>query len=146
MHSRTPGLHHRAPVGLLVIGGADHEHLALQPEQGAGEREGGAPLTGPRLGCQALDTGARVLVRLRHGGIGLVRAGRRDALILVVDARWGLKRTLEATGAEQRCGTPQPVGVQHLLFLTRMRASGDPERPACVQLQRRADHGGGLRG
>ena len=34
-----------------------------------------------------LDAGLRVLVRLRHGGVRLVRAGGRDALVLVVDVR-----------------------------------------------------------
>ena len=39
VHRGAPGLHHRAPVGLLVVARADHEDLALQPEQGAGERQ-----------------------------------------------------------------------------------------------------------
>ena len=35
----APRLHHRAPVGLLVIARPDHEHLAFQAEQRARERE-----------------------------------------------------------------------------------------------------------
>ena len=40
VHGRPPGLHHRATVGLLVIARSDHEDLALEPEQRAGERQG----------------------------------------------------------------------------------------------------------
>src|SRR3954452_20842051 len=85
VHARAPRLHHRAPVGLLVIAGADHEDLALEPEQRAGEGERGAPLARAGLGCELLDAGLGVLVRLWDGGVGLVRAGRGDALVLVVD-------------------------------------------------------------
>ena len=47
---RAPGLHHRAAVGLLVVARADHPHLALEPEQLAGERQRRAPLAGAGLG------------------------------------------------------------------------------------------------
>src|SRR5439155_10597793 len=87
VHGRAPGLHHRASVGLLVIGGADHEDLAVEPEQRAGEGEGRAPLARSRLGRQALDPSARVLVRLGYRRVWLVGAGGRDPLVLVVDAR-----------------------------------------------------------
>ena len=49
VHGRSPGLHHRAPVRLLVVARADHEHLALEPEERARERDRGAPLAGARL-------------------------------------------------------------------------------------------------
>ena len=55
VHGRAPGLHHRAPVGLLVVAGADHEDLALEPEQRAGERQRRAPLAGAGLGRELLD-------------------------------------------------------------------------------------------
>ena len=115
VHGGAPRLHHRAPVGLLVVGGADHEDLALEAEQRARERERGAPLPGAGLRAQPPDARPRVLVGLRHRRVGLVRAGRRDALVLVVDVRRGVELALEAPRAEQRRGAPQPVGVAHLL-------------------------------
>src|SRR3954463_13105351 len=102
MHRRSPGLHHRAAVGLLVVAGADHEDLALEPEQRAGERERRAPLARAGLGRELLDASLGVLVRLRDRGVRLVRAGRRDALVLVEDACGGVERLLEPAGAVER--------------------------------------------
>ena len=76
VHRRAPGLHHRAPVGLLVVRGADHEDLALQAEHAARERQRRAPLPGARLRRDLADAGLRVLVRLRDRGVRLVRARR----------------------------------------------------------------------
>ena len=59
------------------------------------------------------DALGRVVVRLRHGGVRLVRAGRRDALVLVVDPGRGAERLLEAVRPEQRRGPPLAVDVQH---------------------------------
>ena len=73
---RPPGLHHRAAVGLLVVARADHPHLALEPEQLAGERQRRSPLAGAGLGRELLDPGLGVLVRLGDGGVRLVRARR----------------------------------------------------------------------
>jgi hypothetical protein len=53
-HLAAPGLHHQLAEGLLVEADAHHEHLALQAEQGAGERQGAAPLAGAGLGGQLL--------------------------------------------------------------------------------------------
>ena len=78
MHGRAPGLHHRPPVGLLVVADPDHEHLALEVEQPAGERQRGAPLAGAGLGGELADPLALVVVGLGDGGVRLVRAGRRD--------------------------------------------------------------------
>ena len=49
MDGRAPGLDHRAAIWLLVVARADHEHLALDAEQRARERERGAPLSGTGL-------------------------------------------------------------------------------------------------
>ena len=113
VHGRAPRLHHRAPVGLLVVAGADHVDLALEAEQRAGERERGAPLPGAGLGHQLRDPGLRVLVGLRDGAVGLVRAGGRDALVLVEDLRRRAERLLQRPRAVQRRRPPQPVGVAH---------------------------------
>ena len=54
-----------------------------------------------------------VVVRLRHGGVRLVRPGRADALVLVVDPRRRVERLLQPVRPEQRRGPPQPVHVEH---------------------------------
>ena len=115
MDRRPVGLHQQPPVGLLVVGGPDHPHLAFQPEQRRRERQGAAPLAGPGLGGQLGDALRLVVVRLRDGGVGLVRAGRAAALVLVVDPRRGAQVLLQPPGPEQRGGPPQPVDVQHRL-------------------------------
>ena len=81
-----------APVRLLVVRHPDHADVDLEAEDPAREGERRAPLTGARLGREALDALLLVVVRLRDGGVRLVRAGRRDALVLVVDARRRLER------------------------------------------------------
>ena len=67
----------------------------------------------PGLGDEALHAGLLVVEGLRHGGVGLVAAGGRDALVLVVDARRGLQRLLEAPGPVEGRGAPLPVDVAH---------------------------------
>ncbi len=76
VHAAAPRLDHRAAVGLLVVRGADHEDLALESEEAARERERRAPLAGTRLRHELSHARARVLVGLRDGAVGLVRAGR----------------------------------------------------------------------
>ena len=115
VHGRAPGLHHRSPVRLLVIARADHPDLAFEPEQPARERERRSPLPGAGLGRQLLDPGRRVLIRLGDGGVGLVRPGGRDALVLVVDVGGRIERALESMGAIQRRRAPQLVGVANRL-------------------------------
>ena len=112
-HRGAPALHHRAPVGLLVVARADHVDDALEPEQAAGERERRAPLAGAGLGGEPLDAGLLVGVGLRDRAVRLVRAGRRDALVLVVDARRGIELALEPVRAEERSRPPQPVDLAH---------------------------------
>ena len=111
VHGRAPRLHHRAPVGLLVVARADHPDLALEPEQRARERERRPPLARAGLGRELLDPGLGVLVGLRDRRVDLVRAGRGDALVLVEDARGGVERLLEPVRAVQRRRAPQAVGV-----------------------------------
>src|SRR3954451_20785095 len=115
MDRGAPRLHHRAPVGLLVVARADHEDLALEPEQRARERQRRAPLARTGLGRELAYARARVLVGLRHGGVGLVRTRGRDALVLVVDARRRIELGLEAPGAVERRWAPELVGLAHLL-------------------------------
>ena len=113
VHGRAPGLHHRAPVGLLVVAGTDHVDLALEPEERARERQRRTPLARAGLGDEVRDPGLRVLVGLRHGRVRLVRAGGRDALVLVEELRGRAEGLLEAMRAEQRRRAPQPVRVTH---------------------------------
>ena len=115
VHGGAPGLHHRAPVRLLVVGGADHPDLAVDAVLRAGEGQRAAPLPGAGLGGEPLGALGRVVVRLRDGGVRLVRPGRRHALVLVVDPRRGVQRLLQPVRPVQRGGPPQPVDVQHLV-------------------------------
>ena len=115
VHGGAPGLHHRAPVRLLVVGGADHPDLAVDAVLRAGEGQRAAPLPGAGLGGEPLGALGRVVVRLRDGGVRLVRPGRRHALVLVVDPRRGVQRLLQPVRPVQRGGPPQPVDVEHLV-------------------------------
>ncbi len=114
MHRRAERLHHQPAVRLLVVGRADLPDLALEAEQRAGEGQRRAPLAGAGLGGEPPDAGLGVVVRLRHRGVRLVRAGRRDAFVLVVDVRRGAERLLEPVRPVQRRRPPQPVDVEHL--------------------------------
>ncbi len=104
-----------APIRLLVVRGSHHPDVDLEPEDGRGERERRAPLAGARLGREALYALLLVVVRLRDGRVRLVRPGRRDALVLVVDARGRLERLLEPARAVERRRAPLPVDRAHLL-------------------------------
>ncbi len=108
-------LHHDPPVRLLAVGDADHEDLALEAVElrRVGERR--APLTGAGLGRDALAPVLRAVERLRHGRVGLVRARRAAALVLVVDAHaLEPERLLEALGAHQRRRPPDAIRRAHL--------------------------------
>ena len=115
VHRAAEGLDQRAPVRLRVVGRADLPDLALHVEQRAGEGQRRAPLAGAGLGGQLPDAGLGVVVHLRHSGVRLVRAGRRDALVLVVDPRRRAERLLEPVRPVQRRRPPQPVDVLHLV-------------------------------
>ncbi len=114
VHGGAPGLHHRAPVRLLVVGGADHPDLAVDAVLGAGEGQRAAPLAGAGLGGEPLGALGRVVVRLRDRGVRLVRPGRGHALVLVVNPRRGVQRLFQPVRPVQRGGPPQPVDVEHV--------------------------------
>src|SRR5581483_10362644 len=91
----APGVDHRAPARLLLVGDPDHVDLALEADQPARERERAPPLPGARLGREASPPLLLVVVRLRDRGVRLVAAGRADAFVLVEDARPRVDRPLE---------------------------------------------------
>ena len=93
--ARAVGFHQRAAVGLLIVGHAHLEDGHVDAEQRAGEGERGAPLASAGLGGEPLDARLLVVPSLRHRRVRLVRAGRRDALILVVDLGRGAERLLQ---------------------------------------------------
>ena len=97
-----PHAHHHFAEGLLVKADAHHEDLALDPDQLAGKREGAAPLAGAGFGSQALDAELTVVIGLRHGRVGLMASGRRDALVLVIDLGRCAEGLLETTGTVER--------------------------------------------
>ena len=104
-----------APVRLLVVRDPDHVDVHLEPEDRARERERRAPLPCAGLGREPRDALGLVVVGLRDRRVRLVRAGRRDALVLVVDARRRLERALEAARAVERRRPPLAVDGPHLL-------------------------------
>ena len=110
---RAVDLHQHAPIRLLVVADAHHVDLDLEAEERAGEREGRAPLAGSCLGRQALHALGLVEVRLGDGRVGLVAAGRTDALVLVVDVGRRLERRLQAVGAIERRRPVEGIGVAH---------------------------------
>ena len=115
VHRAAERLDHHLAVGLLVVRRPHLPDLALQAELRARERQRRAPLPGTGLGGQPPDARLRVVERLRHRGVRLVRAGRRDAFVLVVDPRRRAERLLQPVRPEQRARPPQPVDVEHLL-------------------------------
>src|SRR4029079_123918 len=87
----------------------------LKAEQRAGKCERRAPLASAGLGRKPLDALLLVVPGLRHRGVRLVRARRRDALVLEVDLRRRIERPLEATRADERRRTPHAVDVADTL-------------------------------
>ena len=114
VHRRPERLHHQPPVRLLVVGGADLPDLDVHAEECAGEGQCRSPLPGSGLRRQLPDAVLGVVERLRDGGVRLVRARRRDPLVLVVDLRRRSERLLQPVRAVQRRRPPQPVHVEHL--------------------------------
>src|SRR5215207_9791421 len=106
-------LHHNAPVWFLIVADADHVDRAIEAHHPAGECEGGAPLARPRLGGQAPDTLFAVVIRLGDGCVRLVAAGRRAALVLVVDVGRGVEEPLQTPGAEERGRAPEAIDLTH---------------------------------
>ena len=137
MHRRAPHLHHRAAVGLLVVARADHEHLALHAHQPAGEGERRAPLPRAGLGREPAHALLAVVVGLRHRRVGLVRARRRGALVLVVDVRRGIELALEAARPVQRRRAPQLVDLAHLVGDLDLRLGRDLLRDQAHREDRR---------
>ena len=110
---RAPGLHHQPPVGLLPIADPDHVHPHRQAEHLSCERDGGTPLPGAGFRRQAPDASLAVVERLRHGGVGFVRAGRGNALVFEEEAGWSAQRLLQPGGAHERRGPPDLVDFTH---------------------------------
>jgi hypothetical protein len=68
----------------------------------------------------SLGAGQLVEVGLRHGGIGLVRTGRRNAFVLVEDLGRRAQHLLQAQRAAQRRRAPQRIDLAHFF------GNGDP--------------------
>jgi hypothetical protein len=110
----APDLHHRPPVRLLLVRRPDHVDLAFEAEQRRGERQRAPPLAGAGLRRQSGDAVLLVVERLGHRGVRLVRSGRRDRLVLVVDTGRRSERPFEPLGPDERRRAPQPQDVEHL--------------------------------
>jgi hypothetical protein len=109
----APDVHHAAPVRLLVVRHLDHVHEALEAEHLRGHGQGRTPLARARLGRQLHGAFGLVVVGLGNRGVGLMRAGRADALVLVEDLGRGAQRLLPLRGADERRGTPDLVDLLH---------------------------------
>ena len=112
---RAPRPDHRAPRGLLLVRDPNHVDLALEPDQPAGERERAAPLARAGLGREPRPPLLLVVVRLSHGRVRLVAAGRTDALVLVEDPRAGADRRLQPVRTEERRRAPEAVDLEDIL-------------------------------
>ena len=110
----TPDLHHHPSVRLLFVRRPDHVDLAFEAEQRRGERQRAPPLAGAGLRRQSGDAFLLVVERLGYRGVRLVRSGRRDRLVLVVDAGRRTERPLEPLGPDERRRPPQAQDVEHL--------------------------------
>ena len=108
-------LDHHAAVRLLVVADAPTCQTSHSRPNSAQAKASAVPhWPAPVSVVSLLHARLGVVVRLRHGGVRLVRAGRADALVLVVDPGRGAERLLEPVGPEQRRRPPQPVDVEHL--------------------------------
>ena len=116
----APGLHHRAAERLLLVADLDHEDAHRQAEHLAGEGYRRTPLAGAGLGGQPLGAGHLVVEGLRHGGVRLVRTGRRNAFVLVEKLGRRAERLLQTQRATERGRAPQGVDLAHFL------GNGDP--------------------
>jgi len=125
---RAPGLHHQTAERLLIETDPHHIDLALQSEQGAGERQSAAPLARAGLGGDPGHAGQLVVVGLRHGGIGLVAAGGAEALVFVVDARRRAQNLFQPESPHQGRWPPHFIDPQHLF------GNVDPALRAHLQL------------
>jgi len=107
-------MHHRAAVGFLPVADLDHVDPHFQSKHLPGQRHRAAPLPGAGFGGDALDTGLGVVIGLGDRGVDLVRAGRGDAFVLVIDFGRRAESRFQAVGANQRGGAPQLVDFAHL--------------------------------
>ena len=100
------GLHDGAAVRLLLVTDANHINDAFHVEETASLRECRAPLARARFGRQSSDAFLFVVVGLRRGGVQLMAAGRRNALVLVIDMRWCIERLFQPARPQQRRWAP----------------------------------------
>src|SRR6476469_10324030 len=85
MHPTAERLDQGAAVGLRVVGRTDLPDLAVHVEERTRKSQGGAPLSSTGLGGELPDAGLGVVIHLWDSCVRLVRAGRRNTLVLVID-------------------------------------------------------------
>ena len=123
---RPEEAHEDAAVRLLREAHLHHVDPQVHLELLARERQGAPPLPRARLRRQAVDAADLVVVGLGYGRVRLVAPRGGNALVLVVDARRGSQRLLEAVGADQGRGAPEGEDLHHGL--------GDVEEPLGAHL------------
>ncbi|OLN24419.1 hypothetical protein DVDV_4257 [Desulfovibrio sp. DV] len=109
------GIDENAAIGLLVVAHLDHVDRAFHAHHGTGKGQGRAPLAGSGLGSQAFHALGLVVISLGDGGIGLVRPGRRDRLVFIINLAFDPKRLFQALGPHQRRRTIEAINVEHRL-------------------------------
>ena len=100
-HFGAPGLHHRATEWFLLVRHLHHVDANLHVEHLSGQRQAATPLACTGLGGQPVDAGHFVVIGLWHRRVGLVRAGRRDAFVLVVNLARRAQNLLQPMRTEQ---------------------------------------------
>ena len=114
-HLGSPRVHQQLAVRFLLVADLDHEDFQVEAEVLAGQRDGRTPLSAARFGRQVLDALFGVVVGLRQGRVGLVRAGGRDAFVLEIDLRRRVERPFQRIGPHERRTAPDAVEVAHLV-------------------------------
>ncbi len=111
----TPQLHHALAIRFLPVGDLDHVNGTFETEVLTGHGNGRTPLPGAGFRSNPFGTENLVVVGLRHRGIRLVRASRRDPFILVVDLRRCAECFLQFMGTVHRRWPPELINLEDLL-------------------------------
>ena len=112
---RAPDLHHALAVRLLLIANPHHVHHALEVEDPGGKGEGAPPLARAGLGRQSLGALGLVVKSLGDRRVRLVRTGRADPFVFVINLRSGLELPFQPGRAHQGRRPPQSQRLLHRL-------------------------------
>ena len=112
---RAIGAHDLSAERLLLVGALDHKHFQVESQIRARHAQRRAPLSRAGLGCDAGEPLLLGVIRLRDGGVQLMRTGGVVALKLIIDLRGRLELFLQTVGAHQRRGAVHLVEIADVL-------------------------------